>query len=104
MKVQYTPSQKQVIDLRSCNLLVSAAAGSGKTAVLTQRIIERVCDDKNPVSIDRILIVTFTKAAAAEMRERIAAALHAKIKENPSDAHLKKQMMLLKRQKTILYF
>lgn len=95
MKVQYTPSQKQVIDLRSCNLLVSAAAGSGKTAVLTQRIIERVCDGKNPVSIDRILIVTFTKAAAAEMRERIAAALHAKIKENPSDAHLKKQMMLL---------
>lgn len=95
MKVKYTPEQEAVINLRDCNLLVSAAAGSGKTAVLTQRIIERLCDDKNPVSIDRILIVTFTQAAASEMRERIAAALHEKITENPADSRLRRQITLL---------
>ena len=95
MKVKYTPEQEAVINLRDCNLLVSAAAGSGKTAVLTQRIIERLCDAQNPISIDRILIVTFTQAAAAEMRERIASALHDKIAECPTDTRLKKQITLL---------
>lgn len=94
-KYQYTPRQEQVIDLRSCNLLVSAAAGSGKTAVLTQRIINRICDADSKVSIDKILIVTFTKAAASEMRERIGVALHEVLRENPSDAHISKQITLL---------
>ena len=95
MKVKYTPEQEAVIKLRDCNLLVAAAAGSGKTAVLTQRIIERLCDSENPVSIDRILIVTFTQAAAAEMRERIAGALHEQMTANPSDSRLRKQITLL---------
>ena len=60
----WTSEQKQVIDLRDRSLLVSAAAGSGKTAVLVQRIIERICDESHPVDIDRLLVVTFTNAAA----------------------------------------
>lgn len=94
-KFNYTPAQEAVIDSRSCNLLVSAAAGSGKTAVLTQRIINRVTNPDEGISIDRILIVTFTKAAAAEMRERIGAALHDELQKNPKDVHIKKQITLL---------
>lgn len=95
MEVKYTPAQRQVIDARDCNVLVSAAAGSGKTAVLTQRIIERICDAQNPVSIDRILIVTFTEAAAAEMKERIAQALQKQAAKEPDNAHLQKQVTLI---------
>ena len=73
MAICFTPQQQEVIDLHDCNILVSAAAGSGKTAVLVERIIQMVCDEKHPVDIDRLLVVTFTNAAAAEMRERIAA-------------------------------
>ena len=69
--MQWTTEQQKVIDLRDRDILVSAAAGSGKTAVLVERIIQRVTDPKNPIDIDRLLVVTFTKAAAAEMRERI---------------------------------
>ena len=75
MAVEFTPEQKQVIELHDCNILVSAAAGSGKTAVLTERIVQMVCRKDNPVDIDRLLIVTLTNAAAAEMRERISAAI-----------------------------
>ena len=64
----WTKEQQQVIDLRDCDMLVSAAAGSGKTAVLVERIISRIMDHKEPVDIDRLLVVTFTNAAAAEMR------------------------------------
>ena len=77
MEVKWTKEQEQVINLRDRNLLVSAAAGSGKTAVLVERIIKRITDIDNPVDIDKILVVTFTKAAAAEMRERISDALEA---------------------------
>ena len=63
-----TPAQQQVIDVRDRNILVSAAAGSGKTAVLTERIVNRLLDPVHPVSVDRLLIVTFTEAAASEMR------------------------------------
>ena len=73
--MDYTEEQKRVIYTRDTDILVSAAAGSGKTAVLTQRIISLLTDDKHPVDIDRCLIVTFTRAAAAEMRERIAKAI-----------------------------
>ena len=62
---KWTKEQQQVIELRDCNMLVSAAAGSGKTAVLVERIISRIMDDKKPVDIDRLLVVTFTNAAAA---------------------------------------
>lgn len=75
MSVSWTKEQQQVIDLRGRNILVSAAAGSGKTAVLVERIIGIVTDETHPVDIDKLLIVTFTNAAAAEMRERIGAAI-----------------------------
>lgn len=74
-KIKYSVDQQAVIDLRDKNLLVSAAAGSGKTAVLVERIIERITDPDHPVDVDRILVVTFTKAAAREMKERVMKAL-----------------------------
>ena len=73
MGITFTDTQRQVIETRGCNLLVSAAAGSGKTAVLVERIVEMVCGGENPVDIDRLLVVTFTNAAAAQMRERVLA-------------------------------
>ena len=72
---KWTPDQQTAIDDRGGALLVSAAAGSGKTAVLTERVLRRLTDENDPVDIDRLLLVTFTNAAAAEMRERIGAAL-----------------------------
>lgn len=93
--VRWTTEQQKVIDLRNRNILVSAAAGSGKTAVLVERIIQMVIDEKKPVDIDRLLIVTFTKAAASEMRERIEKALEKKLMENPDNLHLQKQMTLV---------
>ncbi len=94
MAVRWTKEQQQVIDARKKNILVSAAAGSGKTAVLVERIIQMISDEKHPVDIDRLLIVTFTNAAAAEMRERIAAAIERKLDETASE-HLLKQTTLL---------
>ena len=70
MAVKWTKEQRQVIDLRDRNILVSAAAGSGKTAVLVERIISMITDEKNPVDVDKLLVVTYTEAAAAEMKER----------------------------------
>ena len=95
MAFSYTPSQQSVIDARGRNILVSAAAGSGKTAVLVERIIQIICDEEHPVDIDRLLIVTFTNAAAAEMRERISAAIAAKLLENPESEHLERQSALI---------
>ena len=91
----WTKEQQQVIDLRGCNMLVSAAAGSGKTAVLVERIISRIMDEKEPVDIDRLLVVTFTNAAAAEMRERILAALEEKLEQYPENMHLQRQVTLV---------
>ena len=71
MSVKLTEEQQKVIDLRNRNILVSAAAGSGKTAVLVERIIQMLTDREHPVDVDRLLIVTFTEAAAAEMKERV---------------------------------
>ena len=71
-EVKWTKEQRQVIESRNTNLLVSAAAGSGKTAVLIERIIELVLDEKNPIDINKLLVVTFTKLAASEMRERVS--------------------------------
>ena len=66
MAVKWTKEQRQVIDLRDRNILVSAAAGSGKTAVLVERIISMITDEKNPVDVDKLLVVTYTEAAAAK--------------------------------------
>ena len=95
MAVKFTKEQQNVIDLRGCNILVSAAAGSGKTAVLVERIVQMVCDSQKPVDIDRLLVVTFTKAAAAEMRERVALRLADKLKDNPTDSHIQRQTTLV---------
>ena len=95
MAFSFTPEQQKVIDLRDCNILVSAAAGSGKTAVLVERIIRMVCDESHPVDIDRLLIVTFTNAAAAQMRERISQGLARELEERPESEHIERQMTLL---------
>ena len=86
--MKWTKEQQNVIDFRNRDILVSAAAGSGKTAVLVARIIQRILDPQNPVDIDRLLVVTFTKAAAAEMRERIGAAIEAECEKDPQNTHL----------------
>ena len=75
----WTTEQQQAIGIRGRSLLVAAAAGSGKTAVLVERIIQMISDESNPVDIDQLLVVTFTNAAAAEMKERIGAAIQQKI-------------------------
>ena len=93
--MQFTPEQQKVIDLRNKNILVSAAAGSGKTAVLVERILGLILDETNPVDIDRLLIVTFTNAAAGEMRERIGAAIEERLTGNPENEHLQRQATLL---------
>lgn len=93
--VKWTDEQQKVIDTRDRNLLVSAAAGSGKTAVLVERIIQMITDEEKPVDIDRLLVVTFTNAAASEMRERISDALEKKIDDNPENRYLHKQLSLL---------
>lgn len=95
MSVQWTKDQQEVIDSRNCSLLVSAAAGSGKTAVLVERIIRMITDDENPMSIDRLLVMTFTRAAASEMRERILAAIEKKLEENPENQHLQQQAVMV---------
>ena len=95
MAVKWTKEQEQVIGLRNRNILVSAAAGSGKTAVLVQRILGKVMDPEHPVDIDRLLIMTFTRAAAGEMRERIANALEDALGENPENEHLQRQTTLI---------
>lgn len=87
----WTEAQKRVIDTRNKNILVSAAAGSGKTAVLVERIISRILDLENPLDVDKILVVTFTNAAASEMRERILKAIEKELEKNPDNLHLQRQ-------------
>lgn len=95
MGMKFTPEQQRVIELHNSNILVSAAAGSGKTAVLVERIIRMICDGEHPADIDRLLIVTFTNAAAAEMRERIAAGIAVRLEADPGNEHIQKQSALL---------
>lgn len=95
MRVSWTTEQQQVIDLRNRNILVSAAAGSGKTAVLVERIVKIITDKNHPVDIDHLLIVTFTNAAAAEMRERIGNAIEKALDEQPGNEHLLRQLTLI---------
>jgi ATP-dependent helicase/nuclease subunit A len=91
----WTEKQQKVIDTRNKNLLVSAAAGSGKTAVLVERIISMISEGKSPLDIDHLLVVTFTNAAAAEMRTRIGKAIDEKLLLEPGNLHLQKQISLL---------
>ena len=95
MGVSWTTEQQKVIDLRNRNILVSAAAGSGKTAVLVERIVKIITDKNHPVDIDHLLIVTFTNAAAAEMRERIGNAIEKALDEQPGNEHLLRQLTLI---------
>ena len=95
MAVTWTDEQKQVIETRKRNILVSAAAGSGKTAVLVERILHRVTDPEDPADIDELLIVTFTKAAAGELRERITRALAEAHDADPDNEHLAHQVSLM---------
>ncbi|HOS69881.1 MAG TPA: helicase-exonuclease AddAB subunit AddA [Bacillota bacterium] len=97
----WTEEQVRAISEDRCNLLVSAAAGAGKTAVLVERIIRKITNAENPVDIDRLLVVTFTNAAAAEMRERIGAALSRVLEEAEVDGDLKVKKNL-QRQLTLL--
>ncbi|MCR5654967.1 MAG: helicase-exonuclease AddAB subunit AddA [Lachnospiraceae bacterium] len=90
-----SPEQLEVVQARDCNLLVSAAAGSGKTAVLIRRILSMITDEKNPVDVDRLLVVTFTEAAAAEMKERLHRAILEALKGDPENANLQRQSILV---------
>ena len=93
--MNWTQKQQQVIDTRNRSLLVSAAAGSGKTAVLVERIVKQISEGEHPLDIDRLLVMTFTNAAAAEMRERISLAIEKKLEEDPQSLHLQAQAALV---------
>ena len=92
---KWTENQKLAIESRHGSILISAAAGSGKTAVLVERVIKTLTDKSNPCDADKLLIVTFTNAAAAEMRERISLKINELILKNPDDENLKRQKILL---------
>ena len=94
-RIEFTDKQKKVLEARDHNVLVSAAAGSGKTAVLVERIIRMISEGKEPLDIDRLLVVTFTRAAAAQMRERIGQALSERLLQDPGNVHLQRQETLL---------
>ena len=96
-ETKWTPAQRAAIDDRGGALLVSAAAGSGKTAVLTERAVRLITDPEHPVDADRLLIVTFTNAAAAELRARIGQALLRRSQAEPGNTALRRQRMLLQR-------
>ncbi len=95
MSREWTKPQAQAIESRNGTVLVSAAAGSGKTAVLVERVIQLITDANHPVDIEKLLIVTFTKAAASEMKERISKRLSELIREQPNNQYLKRQKMYL---------
>ena len=96
-ETKWTEEQLKAIETRRCNLLIAAAAGSGKTAVLVERIIRIITNEEDPIDIDRLLVVTFTSAAASEMRERIASAITKALEKSPNSKNLQKQLTLLSR-------
>ena len=87
----WTQQQQNAIDARDTSLIVSAAAGSGKTAVLTERLVQLIADKDSGVRADRMVVVTFTNDAAAELKKRLDSKLRAIINEHPDDRHLLKQ-------------
>ena len=94
-KISWSDTQKNIIDSKNENILVSAGAGAGKTAVLVEKIVRRVLDNKNPLNIDEILVVTFTEKAALEMKERITKSLTEKLINEPSNKRIKAQLKLI---------
>ncbi|MGE5675932.1 MAG: helicase-exonuclease AddAB subunit AddA [Mycobacterium leprae] len=94
---RWTAEQEQAIKAGGNNILVAAAAGAGKTATLVERVIRRLADPQDPLDVDRLLVVTFTEAAAAEMRERIGSALQTALAQQPENARLQRQLALLGR-------
>ncbi len=95
MSREWTPAQKNAIEVSGGSVVVSAAAGSGKTAVLVERAIRMITDTENPIPVDRILIVTYTRDAAAQLKERLTIALNELLKKNPTDLNLLRQKALL---------
>lgn len=95
--MKWTSDQQAAIDARGSHVLVSAAAGSGKTAVLVERLASRLLDETDELTADRMLVVTFTNAAAAEMKRRIAKALEQAIRDNPENGYIRKQRQMLNR-------
>ena len=93
----WTDDQWKAIMATGKDILVAAAAGSGKTAVLVERMINKVISKENPINVDELLVVTFTNASAAEMRNRISEALEKAINQDPTSTHLRKQLSLLNR-------
>jgi ATP-dependent helicase/nuclease subunit A len=91
----WTKEQLAAISAQGCNLLVAAGAGAGKTAVLVERIIRKITAPENPVDLDKLLVMTFTNAAAAEMRERIAQAIAERLEANPANHNIRRQLTLL---------
>ena len=96
-KTKWTEQQQSAIDARGQNILVSAAAGSGKTAVLTERAVQRMLDKDSPIDADRLMVVTFTRAAAAEMKQRMLKKLAERIENDPTDKAARRQRRLLER-------
>ena len=90
---RWTEEQTRAIEARGRNILLSAAAGSGKTTVLVERVLRLVTEDG--ADVDRMLVVTFTRAAASEMKERIGRAIEARLAVDPENAHLQRQVTLL---------
>ena len=95
----WTRQQQEAIYARNTSLIVSAAAGSGKTAVLTERLVQLIADKNSGVRADRIVVVTFTNDAAAELKKRLENKIRALINEHPKDRHLLKQQILLQNAK-----
>lgn len=94
-RIEWTHDQREIIEARDSNILVSAAAGSGKTAVLIERIFERITDRQSPVDVDRFVIVTFTQAAAAQMKDRLRGRLEQALENKPDDGYLQRQIQLM---------
>ncbi len=92
---KWNDDQLRAIEESGKNMLIAAAAGSGKTAVLVERIIRKICDETNTMDVDRLFVVTFTEAAASEMRHRLRDALDKQLQANPSSAHLRRQLALV---------
>ena len=101
--MKFTPAQQNAIDASGGSVIVSAGAGSGKTRVLVQRVIRLLTDQEHPVDADRLLIVTFTKAAAEEMRSRIASAIEKRLFYEPDNVALRRQQLLLCHRKPPLF-
>ena len=95
MSTVWTPEQEKAINFRDGSAIVSAAAGSGKTAVLVERVIKILMDEENPVDADKLVVATFTEKAAGELQTRLQKALSAAIEQNPSDTYLRSQRIKL---------